>query len=33
MTLIQALAPGRLRGRVMSIYILTSWGVLPIGTS
>lgn len=31
MTLIQALAPGRLRGRVMSVYILTSWGVLPIG--
>jgi len=31
MTLIQALSPGRLRGRVMSLYILTSWGVLPIG--
>jgi MFS family permease len=31
MTLVQALSPGRLRGRVMSIYILTSWGLIPIG--
>jgi MFS family permease len=31
MTLVQALAPGRLRGRVMSLYILTSWGLIPIG--
>ena len=30
-TLIQVLVPGRLRGRVMSLYILTSWGMIPIG--
>jgi MFS family permease len=30
-TLIQILVPGRLRGRVMSLYILTSWGAIPIG--
>jgi MFS family permease len=30
-TLIQVLVPPRLRGRVISLYILTSWGVMPIG--
>jgi MFS family permease len=30
-TLIQILVPARLRGRVMSLYILTSLGVVPIG--
>ena len=30
-TLIQVLVPGRLRGRVMSLYILASWGMIPIG--
>jgi len=30
-TLIQILVPARLRGRVMSLYILTSWGAIPIG--
>jgi MFS family permease len=30
-TLLQVLVPGRLRGRVMSLYILTSWGLIPIG--
>jgi MFS family permease len=30
-TLIQLLVPGRLRGRIMSIYILTSTGSVPIG--
>ncbi len=30
-TLIQVLVPGRLRGRVMSLYILTSLGVIPFG--
>jgi MFS family permease len=30
-TLIQVLVPPRLRGRVISLYILTSWGVIPIG--
>jgi MFS family permease len=30
-TLLQVLVPGRLRGRVMSLYILTSWGAIPIG--
>lgn len=30
-TLIQMLVPARLRGRVMSLYILTSWGAIPIG--
>jgi MFS family permease len=30
-TLIQVLVPARLRGRVMSLYILTSLGVIPIG--
>ena len=30
-TLIQTLVPGRLRGRVMSLYILTSWGLIPLG--
>jgi MFS family permease len=31
-TLLQVLVPGRLRGRVMSLYILTSWGLIPIGS-
>ncbi len=31
-TLIQLLSPGRLRGRIMSIYVLTSIGVSPIGS-
>lgn len=30
-TLIQVLAPARLRGRVMSLYILPSWGLIPVG--
>jgi MFS family permease len=30
-TLLQMLVPGRLRGRVLSLYILTSWGAIPIG--
>ena len=30
-TLLQVLVPGRLRGRVLSIYIMTSWGAIPIG--
>jgi MFS family permease len=30
-TLLQVLVPARLRGRVMSLYILTSWGFIPIG--
>jgi MFS family permease len=30
-TLLQVLVPGRLRGRVISLYILTSWGLIPIG--
>jgi MFS family permease len=30
-TLIQVLVPARLRGRVMSLYILTSLGVIPVG--
>ena len=30
-TLLQVLVPGRLRGRVMSLYILTSWGMIPVG--
>jgi hypothetical protein len=30
-TLIQILVPGRLRGRVVSLFILTSWGLIPIG--
>jgi MFS family permease len=30
-TLLQVLVPSRLRGRVMSLYILTSWGLIPIG--
>jgi MFS family permease len=30
-TLIQILVPARLRGRVMSLYILTSLGVIPFG--
>jgi MFS family permease len=30
-TLIQMLVPARLRGRVMSLYVLTSLGVIPIG--
>jgi predicted MFS family arabinose efflux permease len=30
-TLIQILVPARLRGRVMSLYILTSLGIIPIG--
>lgn len=31
-TLVQALSPGRLRGRILSLYVLASWGVLPIGS-
>ena len=31
-TLLQILVPARLRGRVMSLYILTSWGLVPLGT-
>ena len=31
-TLIQLLSPGRLRGRIMSIYVLTSIGISPIGS-
>ena len=30
-TLLQVLVPARLRGRVMSLYILTSLGVIPFG--
>jgi MFS family permease len=30
-TLIQILVPARLRGRVMSLYILTSLGIIPFG--
>jgi len=30
-TLIQVLVPARLRGRVMSLYVLTSLGVIPFG--
>jgi MFS family permease len=30
-TLLQVLVPARLRGRVISLYILTSWGLIPIG--
>ena len=30
-TLLQVLVPARLRGRVMSLYILCSWGLIPIG--
>jgi MFS family permease len=30
-TLIQVLVPPRLRGRVMSLYILTSFGAIPFG--
>lgn len=30
-TLIQVIVPARLRGRVLSLYILTSWGFMPIG--
>ncbi len=30
-TLLQVLVPPRLRGRVISLYILTSWGLLPLG--
>jgi MFS family permease len=30
-TLLQVLVPARLRGRVMSLYILSSWGLIPIG--
>jgi MFS-type transporter involved in bile tolerance (Atg22 family) len=30
-TLIQVLVPARLRGRVMSLYMLTSLGVIPFG--
>ena len=31
-TMIQLLSPGRLRGRIMSIYVLTSIGISPIGS-
>lgn len=30
-TLLQVIVPPRLRGRVMSLYILTSWGAIPLG--
>ena len=30
-TLLQVLIPPRLRGCVMSLYILTSWGLIPVG--
>jgi MFS family permease len=30
-TLLQVLVPARLRGRVMSLYIITSWGLIPLG--
>ena len=30
-TLLQVLVEARLRGRVMSLYIVTSWGFIPIG--
>ena len=30
-TLLQMLVPARLRGRILSLYILTSWGGIPIG--
>lgn len=30
-TLVQLLVPARLRGRVMSLYILTSTGLIPVG--
>jgi len=30
-TLLQVLVPSRLRGRIMSLYILTSWGLIPVG--
>jgi MFS family permease len=29
--LLQALAPGRMRGRVMSIFEITFWGINPVG--
>ncbi len=31
-TLVQLLSPGRLRGRILSLYVLTSFGVMPIGS-
>ena len=31
-TLVQLLSPGRLRGRIISIYVLTSIGISPIGS-
>ena len=31
-TLVQLLSPGRLRGRILSVYILTSFGVTPVGS-
>ena len=31
-TLLQVIVPARLRGRVLSLYILTSWGAIPIGS-
>ena len=30
-TLLQLIVPGRMRGRVMSLYILTSTGFIPLG--
>lgn len=30
-TLLQVIVPPRLRGRIMSLYILTSWGAIPLG--
>ncbi len=31
-TLVQLLSPGRLRGRILSLYVLTSFGVQPLGS-
>ena len=31
-TLVQLLSPGRLRGRILSIYVLTSIGLTPLGS-
>ena len=31
-TLIQALAPARLRGRLLSLFAMLYWGILPVGS-
>ncbi len=31
-TFVQLLSPGRLRGRILSLYVLTSFGVMPLGS-